>query len=88
MSKLSGTWNAGFETAGTSIWKYTIYVLLSIVVIIAVSKFAFNSAPRKSKLVRTERVATRAYEHYTQKLNAISNKYANELEAKKELDQN
>ena len=86
MSNLSGAWNAEFEAAGPSIWKYTIYVLLSIVMIIAVSKFAFNSAPRKSKLVRTERVATKAYEQYTKKLDAISKKYARELEAKKEVN--
>jgi hypothetical protein len=69
MSKLSGTWNGGFEATTPSIWKYTIYVLFSLVIIIVVGKFAFNSAARKSNLVSTH------------ELEAISKKYADELES-------
>ncbi len=81
MSKLSGTWNGGFEVTTPSIWKYTVYVLLSLVIIIAVGKFAFNSAAPKSNLVRTEKAAIKVYQQYTQELDAISKKYASELEA-------
>jgi len=78
MSKLSGTWNGGFEASTPSIWKYTIYVLFSLVIIIAVGKFAFNSAAPRSNLVRTEKAATKVYQQYTQELDAISKKYASE----------
>jgi hypothetical protein len=62
MTKLSGTWNGGFENTTPSIWKYTIYVLLSLVIVIAVGKFAFNSAAPKSNLVRSEKTALKAYQ--------------------------
>jgi uncharacterized protein YpmS len=81
MSKLSGTWNGGFEASTPSIWKYTIYVLFSLVIIIAVGKFAFNSAERKSNLVRKEKAAIKVYQQYTQELEAISKKYADKSEA-------
>ena len=81
MAKLSGTWNGGFETATPIIWKYTIYVLFSLVIIIAVGKFAFNSAAQKSNLVGAEKTAIKVYQQYAQELDAISKKYASEFEA-------
>jgi len=81
MTKLSSTWNGGFENTTPGIWKYTIYVLLSLVIVIAVGKFAFNSAGQKSKFGRSEKAALKVYQQYTQELDAISRKYAGERPA-------
>ena len=78
MTKLSSTWNGGFENTTPGIWKYTIYVLLSLVIVIAVGRFVFNSAAPKSNLVRTEKTALKVYQQYTQELDAISKKDAKE----------
>jgi hypothetical protein len=81
MTKLSSTWNGGLGDTTPGIWKYTIYVLLSLVIVIAVGRFAFNSAAPKSNLVRTEKTALQVYQQYTQELDAISRKYAREQQA-------
>ena len=81
MTKLNDTWNSGFEPSTPGIWKYTIYVLLSLVIVITVGKFVFSSDARKSNLVRTEKAALKVYQQYTQELDAISRKYAVEQQA-------
>ena len=81
MTKLSGTWNRGFENTTPGIWKYTIYVLLSLVIVIALGKFAFNSTAPKSKFGGSQKAALKVYQQYTQELDAISRKYATKPQA-------
>jgi hypothetical protein len=82
LRKFSAARDVEFKAASPRIWDYIIYVSISIILIIVVAKFAFNLAPKKSKLVRTEKAAIKAYEQYTQKLDAISKKYSKEYNGK------
>ena len=63
-----------------SVWEYMIYVSVAIVVIIAVSIFVFDLFPERSEYFETENVAIETYKSYSQRLNAISEKYAKEME--------
>jgi hypothetical protein len=86
MNKFSVAWKGQFAAWVSGILKYVIFVSLSIVLIFAIGKFAFNSTSRQSKRARTQQVAMKAYQQYTQKLDIISRRYAQELEATEEIN--
>ena len=72
------------EAKSLSVWRYMIYVSLSIVLIIAVSNFVFNLVTERSRFIETEKVANETYKKYSQRLDTISEMYAKEIEATKE----
>ena len=65
-----------------------IFVSLSIGLIIAIGILAFDLFQKGSEKSETENVAIEAYKSYSQKLNAISGKYAKELETIEKVKQN
>ena len=65
-----------------NIWIYIIGMLVSIVMIITISRFAFNLIPAKSEFFYTEKVANEAYKKFSQRLEAISKEYVKEIEEK------
>jgi len=85
MNILSAARDKEFQVQKAGVWEYIIYVSLSIGLIVVVSKFVFNLVPKRSELVRTEKVAIKTYRQYSQRLDAISIKYAKELEAAQEI---
>jgi hypothetical protein len=72
------------EGKSLSVWRYMIYVSLSIVLIIGVSNFVFNLVTERSGFIETEKVANETYKKYSQRLDTISEMYAKEIEATKE----
>ena len=65
-----------------SILIFIIGVLASIVMIITISRLVFNLVPARSEFVYTEEVAFETYKEVSQRLEAISNAYVKEIEAK------
>ena len=63
---------------GPSIWEYILYVSISIALIIAAGKYIMNLVPERAGLVKTKKTAIETYKQYSQRLDAISKKYANE----------
>ena len=63
-----------------SLWEYMICVSLAIVVVIVVSISVFDLFPERSEYFEPENVAIETYKSYSQRLNAISEKYAKEME--------
>ena len=63
-----------------NVWEYIIFVSLPIVVTVAVSIYVFDLFPERSEYFAREDVANETYKSYSQRLNAISQKYAKELE--------
>ena len=84
MAELNTTGDTESEATNPGIWKYMIFVLLSIVLIVAVSNFVFNLVPERSEFIGTEKVANETFKKYSQRLEAISQKFANEIRAAKE----
>jgi hypothetical protein len=72
------------EATSLRVWRYMIYVSLSIVLIIGVSNFVFNLVIERSEFTETEKVANETYKKYSQRLDTISEMYAKEIEATKE----
>jgi hypothetical protein len=75
---LFGLRPVGSQVKGPSIWEYILYVSISIALIIAAGKYIMDLAPERSGLVKTKKTAIETYQHYSQRLDAISKKYASE----------
>lgn len=67
-----------------SIWSYIISVLVSIVLIIVMTRFFFNLVLERSEIFETQKVANETLKNYSQRLEAISEKFEKEIEATKE----
>jgi len=80
MSELNTAIGRKSDDKNPSAWEYMIYVFLAIVVISAVSISAFDFFPERSEYVETGNVPIETYKIYSQRLNAISDKYAKEME--------
>ena len=80
MSELNTAIVRKSDDKNQSAWEYMIYVFLAIVVISAVSISAFDLFPERSEYVETGNVPIETYKIYSQRLNAISEKYAKEME--------
>ena len=80
MNKLNETLDNKHENKIQSVSDNIIFVPLLIVLVIAIGIFAFDLFPNGSDNYETENVAIESYKSYSQKLNAISDKYAKELE--------
>jgi uncharacterized protein YpmS len=80
MSELNTAIDRKSDDKSPSIWEYMIYVSLAIVVVIAVSISVFDLFPERSEYFETENAANQTYKSYSQRLNAISEKYAKEME--------
>jgi hypothetical protein len=68
------------ELKATNVWEYIIFISLPIMVTVAVSIYVFDFFPERPEYFAREDVANEAYQSYSQRLNAISQKYAKELE--------
>ena len=68
------------ELNATNGWEYIIFISLPIVVTVAVSIYVFDLFPERPEYFVREDVANETYKSYSQRLNAISQKYAKELE--------
>ena len=80
MSELNAAIDRKSNDKNSSVWEYMIYVSLAIVVIFAVSISVFDLFPERSGYFETENVANETYKIYSQRLNAVSEKYAKEME--------
>ena len=80
MSELNTAIVRKSDDKNQSAWEYMIYVFLAIVVISAVSISAFDLFPERSEYVETGNVPIETYKIYSQRLSAISEKYAKEME--------
>jgi len=88
MNKLNETLDNKHENKIQSVSDNIIFVPLLIVLVIAIGIFAFDLFPNGSENYETENVAIESYKSYSQKLNAISDKYAKELETIEKVWQN
>ncbi|MGB5748035.1 MAG: hypothetical protein WBM69_13695 [Desulfobacterales bacterium] len=79
MTELITAINGKSENRATNVWEYIIFVLLPIVVTFAISIYVFDMFPEGSEYFAREDVANETFKSYSQKLNAISEKYAKEL---------
>lgn len=71
------------KTSGNRIpdvWDHLLFISLAIVLIIAISILAFDLFTERSEYFEPENVAIETFKSYSQRLNAISEKYAKELE--------
>jgi len=68
------------DTANPSGWEFMIYVSLSIVLMIVAGKTLLNLLPERSEFSEMEKVANERFNQYSERLDAISKKYAEELE--------
>ncbi len=84
MRKISVAGYRQWNDTSPGVWDYIIYISLSIVLIIAAGKFVFKLVPKRSEFARTEQVALKKYRQYSQRLDAISQKYAKEMESLKD----
>jgi hypothetical protein len=80
MSELNAAIDRKSDDKNPSVWEYMIYVSLAIVVVIAVSISVFDLFSERLEYFETENVAIETYKSYSQRLNAISEKYAKEME--------
>ena len=80
MSELNAAIDRKSDDKNSSVWEYMIYASLAIVVVIAVSISVFDLFSERSEYFETENVAIETYKSYSQRLNAISEKYAKEME--------
>jgi hypothetical protein len=76
----------GLEQKSTTIWEYILYVLISLMMIIAICKFIFNLTPERTKSAKARKTAIESFEQYSQRLDAISKKYADELKSLKKVN--
>ena len=84
MTELSTARDQTSVISNPSVWNYIISVAVSIVLIIMISRFVFNLVPERSEFVETEKVANEAYKKYSQRLKAISNGSAREINKTKQ----
>jgi hypothetical protein len=75
-----------FKVTGTSVWKYILYVSVSIVMVIMIGKFVFNIASERTESIRSKQVAIELYKHYLLRLDEISKEHADELKSVKEVN--
>ncbi|MFC1883111.1 hypothetical protein ACFL2S_16710 [Thermodesulfobacteriota bacterium] len=80
MSELNAAIDRKSDDKNPSVWEYMIYASLAIVAVIAVSISVFDLFSERSEYFETENVAIETYKSYSQRLNAISEKYAKEME--------
>lgn len=64
-----------------NILELIIFVPIMIMLLIIAYGFFLNLVPEKSEYLNVEKVAKETYSQYSQRLDAISEKYAKELEA-------
>ena len=83
MTDLSISKDRAPEISKPSIWNYIISVAVSIVLIITITRLAFNLVPERSPFVDTEKVANETYTNYFERLDSISKKYENVFESLK-----
>ena len=69
------------DDTNPSFWEYSIFVSLSIVLIVLIGNFVFSLVPERSEFVGAEKVADETYKLYSHRLDLISKKYEKELEA-------
>ena len=62
-------------------WELLIFVPLIILLLIMADGILLNLAPERSGYLKVEKVADETYRQYSQRLDAISKKFAKELEA-------
>ena len=74
------------ELKTTNVWEYIIFVSLPIAVTVAVSIYVFDLFPERSEYFAREDVANETYKSYSQRLNAISQKYGKELETMEKVN--
>ena len=86
MSELNTAIDRKSVSKNPSFFEYMIYVSSAIVVVIAVSISVFDLFPERSEYFETENVAIETYKSYSQRLNAISEKFAKELETTEKVD--
>ena len=86
MSELNSAIDRKSGSKNPSVWKYMIYVSLAIVIIMRVSISVFNLFPERSEYFEGENTANQTYKIYSQRLNAISEKFAKELETTEKVD--
>ena len=68
------------ENRTMNVWEYIIFLSLLIVVTFSISIYVLDLFPERSEHFAGEDVANETYKSYSQRLNAISEKYAKELE--------
>jgi len=86
MTELNTTFDKNSENIIPDVWDHLLFVSLSIGLIIAISILAFDLFPERSEYFETENVAIETYKSYSQRLNAISEKYAKELETTEKVN--
>ena len=88
MNKLNETLDNKHGNKIQSVSDNIIFLSLLIVWVIAISIFAFDLFSNGSENYEDKNVAIESYKSYSQKLNAISDKYAKELETIEKVNQN
>ena len=73
--------NSDVANTRSSPWNHIIFVPLTILLLIMAHGFFLDLAPERSEYLKVEKVANETYRQYSQRLDAISKKYAKELEA-------
>jgi len=74
------------ENRNMNVWEHIIFLSLPIVVTVAVSIYVLDLFPGRSEHFAGEDVANEAFKSYSQRLNAISQKYAKELETMEKVN--
>jgi hypothetical protein len=74
------------KVTGPSVWKYILYVSVSIVMVFVIGKFFFNIASERTGSIRSKQVAIELYKHYSLRLDEISKKHADEMISAKEVN--
>ena len=74
------------QVKGPGIWECIIYVSIAFALIITTGTYIFDSASERAGIAKTKETAMKSYRQYSQKLDAISKKYANELNKPKKVN--
>jgi uncharacterized protein YpmS len=69
-----------------NVWEYIIFVSLPIAVTVAISIYVFDFFPERSEYFAREDVANETFKIYSQRLNAISQKYGKVLETMEKVN--
>jgi hypothetical protein len=88
MNKLNEILDSKHGNKIQSVSDNIIFLSLLIVWVIAISIFAFDLFSNGSENYENKNVAIESYKSYSQKLNAISDKYAKELETIEKVKHN
>ena len=81
MIELKATMDGKSKIRTMNVWEYILFVSLPIVLTVAFSIYVFDLFPEKSEYFETGNMPSATYKIYSQRLNAISEKYAKEMEA-------